>query len=86
MEMESVLITLVLGAVVGWLAGLIVRGGGYGLIVNTIVGILGAFVGKYIFAELGITVGSGMAATLVSATAGAVVLVVIISLIRKLAN
>jgi len=86
MEMESVLITLVLGAVVGWLAGLIVRGGGYGLIVNTIVGILGAFVGKYIFAELGIAVGSGMAATLVSATAGAVVLVVIISLIRKLAN
>jgi uncharacterized membrane protein YeaQ/YmgE (transglycosylase-associated protein family) len=86
MEMESVLITLALGAVVGWLAGLIVRGGGYGLIVNTIVGILGAFVGNYIFAELGITVGSGMAATLVSATAGAVVLVVIISLIRKLAN
>jgi uncharacterized membrane protein YeaQ/YmgE (transglycosylase-associated protein family) len=86
MEMESVLITLALGAVVGWLAGLIVRGGGYGLIVNTIVGILGAFVGNYIFAELGITVGSGMAATLVSATAGAVVLVVVISLIRKLAN
>ena len=71
---------------VGWLAGLVVRGGGFGLIVNIVVGILGAFVGKYIFAELGITVGSGLIATLVSATVGAVILVVIISLIRKLAN
>ena len=86
MEMESVLITLVLGAIVGWVAGLIVRGGGYGLIVNTIVGILGAFFGSYLFAEFGIVVGSGMVASLVSATVGAVVLVVIISLIRKLAN
>ena len=86
MEMESVLITLVLGAIVGWVAGLIVRGGGYGLIVNTIVGILGAFVGSYLFAEFGIVVGSGMVASLVSATVGAVVLVVIISLMRKLAN
>ena len=73
MELESILIILALGAVVGWLAGLIVRGGGFGLIVNIIVGILGAFVGKYIFAELGVTVGSGLTATLVSATVGAVI-------------
>ena len=86
MELESILIILVLGAVVGWLAGLIVRGGGFGLIVNIVVGILGAFVGKYIFANLGISGGSGLTATLVSATVGAVILVVIISLIRKLAN
>lgn len=82
MELESILIILALGAVVGWLAGLVVRGGGFGLIVNIIVGILGAFVGKYIFAELGVTVGSGLTATLVSATFGAVILVVIISLLR----
>jgi len=82
MELESILIILALGAVVGWLAGLVVRGGGFGLIVNIIVGILGAFVGKYIFAELGVTVGSGLTATLVSATVGAVILVVIISLLR----
>ena len=85
-DIGSILIVLGLGAVVGWVAGLIVRGGGFGLIVNMIVGIFGAFVGQYIFAELGITVGSGLTATLVSATVGAVVLVVIISLIRKLAN
>ncbi|MGB5766710.1 MAG: GlsB/YeaQ/YmgE family stress response membrane protein [Arenicellales bacterium] len=82
MELESILIILALGAVVGWLASLVVRGGGFGLIVNIIVGILGAFVGKYIFAELGVTVGSGLTATLVSATVGAVILVVIISLLR----
>ena len=52
MELQSILIILALGAVVGWLAGLIVRGGGFGLIVNIVVGILGAFVGKYLFAEL----------------------------------
>ena len=83
MELKSILIILVLGAVVGWLAGLIVRGGGFGLIVNIVVGILGAFVGKYIFAQLGVAVGSGLTATLVSATVGAVILVVAISLIEK---
>ena len=60
MKLKSILIILVLGAVVGWLAGLIVRGGGFGLIVNIVVGILGAFVGKYIFAQLGVAVGSGL--------------------------
>ena len=71
--MESILIILALGAVVGWLAGLIVKGSGFGLIVNIVVGILGAFVGNYLFAQLGVTVGSGFAASIVSATVGAVV-------------
>jgi len=84
MELESILIILALGAVVGWLAGLIVKGGGFGLIVNIVVGIAGAFVGNFVFGYLGISVGSGMVSALVSALAGAVILVVIISLLRKL--
>jgi len=85
-DLQAILIILALGAVVGWLAGLIVKGGGFGLIVNIIVGILGAFIGKFMFAELGITIGSGLTADIISATAGAIVLVIIISVIRKIAN
>ena len=59
---------------VGWLAGLIVKGGGFGLIVNIVVGIAGAFVGNYVFGHLGISVGSGLVSALVSALAGALIL------------
>ena len=85
-EVQSILIVLLLGAIAGWLAGLIVRGGGFGLIVNIILGIGGAFVGKYLFAQLGIAIGSGLVPTMVSAVVGAIVLVVIVSLLRKIAN
>jgi uncharacterized membrane protein YeaQ/YmgE (transglycosylase-associated protein family) len=85
-DVQAILIVLLLGAIAGWLAGLIVKGGGFGLIVNIILGIGGAFVGKYLFAQLGISIGSGLVSTMVSAVAGAVVLVVIVSLLRKIAN
>jgi len=83
-DVQAILIVLLLGAIAGWLAGLIVRGGGFGLIVNIILGIGGAFVGKYLFAQLGITIGSGLVSTMVSAVVGAMVLVVIVSLLRKI--
>jgi uncharacterized membrane protein YeaQ/YmgE (transglycosylase-associated protein family) len=85
-DLQAILIVVLLGAIAGWLAGLIVKGGGFGLIVNIILGIGGAFVGKYLFAQLGISIGSGLIPTMVSAVAGAVVLVVIVSLLRKIAN
>jgi len=85
-DLQAILIVVLLGAIAGWLAGLIVKGGGFGLIVNIILGIGGAFVGKFLFAQLGISIGSGLIPTMVSAVAGAVVLVVIVSLLRKIAN
>jgi uncharacterized membrane protein YeaQ/YmgE (transglycosylase-associated protein family) len=85
-DLQSILIILALGAFVGWLAGMSVKGDGFGIIVNIIGGSAGAFLGNFIFAEAGISIGSGLVASLVSATVGAIVLVLIISIIRKIAK
>lgn len=83
MELEELVVTLVVGGVAGWLAGLIIRGGGLGLIGNIIVGVLGAFIGGFLFEKLDISIGSGIAASLISAVVGAVVLLFVIGLIKK---
>jgi uncharacterized membrane protein YeaQ/YmgE (transglycosylase-associated protein family) len=74
---------LLIGGVAGWLAGLVVRGYGLGVIGNVIVGVIGAFVGSWLLAKLGIFVGSGLLGTLVGATIGAIVLLLIIGLFRR---
>jgi uncharacterized membrane protein YeaQ/YmgE (transglycosylase-associated protein family) len=83
MPIESLIVWLIIGAVAGWLAGLIVKGFGFGLIGNIVVGIVGAFVAGFLFPRLGITIGSGIVATIIHATIGAVILLVIIGLIRR---
>jgi len=84
MSPVSILIMLAIGAVAGWLAGLITKGAGFGLIGDIVIGILGAIVGGFLFARLGISLGTGLINEIVSATAGAVVLLVVIGLIRKI--
>jgi len=84
MSLVSILIMLAIGAVAGWLAGLITKGAGFGLIGDIVIGILGAIVGGFLFAKLGISLGTGLVNEIVSATAGAVVLLVVIGLIRKI--
>jgi uncharacterized membrane protein YeaQ/YmgE (transglycosylase-associated protein family) len=84
MSLVSILIMLAIGAVAGWLAGLITKGAGFGLIGDIVIGILGAIVGGFLFARLGISLGTGLINEIVSATAGAVVLLVVIGLIRKI--
>jgi uncharacterized membrane protein YeaQ/YmgE (transglycosylase-associated protein family) len=83
MAVEAVLIVLIIGAVAGWLAGLIVQGMGFGLIGNIVVGIIGAFVANWLLPQLGIAIGGGMVAAIINATIGAVVLLVIIGLIKR---
>lgn len=83
MTVETLLIWLVVGAVAGWLAGLIVKGYGFGLLGNIVVGIIGAFVGGWLFSYFGVAVGTGLVAAIVSATAGAVVLLVLLGLVRR---
>jgi uncharacterized membrane protein YeaQ/YmgE (transglycosylase-associated protein family) len=77
------LIFLVIGAVSGWLAGQIMRGGGFGLLGDIIVGIVGAVVGGYLFGVLGISVGGGLVGSIITATAGAVALLFLIRLIKR---
>ena len=83
MTLEAILIILVIGAVAGWLAGLIVRGMGFGLIGNIVVGIVGAFIAGWLLPRIGIVIGGGMIASIINATIGAVVLLVILGLIRR---
>ena len=73
---------IIIGAVAGWLAGLIMRGGGFGLIGNIVVGILGAIVGGWLAGVLGLNPSTGLAGTLLVATGGAVVLLFVINLIK----
>ena len=60
MSTESILVILVVGIVAGWLAGKIVRGTGFGLIGDLLVGIAGAFVAGWLFPRLGIHLGTGI--------------------------
>ncbi|MBN2172176.1 MAG: GlsB/YeaQ/YmgE family stress response membrane protein [Candidatus Krumholzibacteriota bacterium] len=73
---------LIIGAVIGWLAGRIVKGSGFGLIGNILVGILGALLGGWLFRSLTITL-SGLAGSLVTALVGAIILVLLLNLIRR---
>lgn len=83
MTLESLLIMLLIGAVAGWLAGLIVKGYGYGLVGNIVIGIIGAFLAGLIFPELGFSIGSGIAGAIVHATIGAVILLLLIRLVKR---
>lgn len=83
MPLETIIIWLVVGAIAGWLAGTIVKGGGFGLIGDIIVGIIGAFIGGWLLPRLGVSLGVGIISVIATATIGAIVLVVILRLIRR---
>lgn len=78
----NIIIFLALGAVAGWLAGNLMKGGGFGLLGNIIVGVIGAVVGGFVFTLAGIT-ASGLLGSIISATAGAALLLFIIGAIKK---
>ena len=85
MSIETLLIWLFIGAVAGWLAGVIVKGFGFGLVGNIVVGIVGAFVGGWLFGALGIGAGYGIVSAILGATVGAVLLLLVIKLLRRTA-
>ena len=82
MEATGLLAFLVIGAIAGWLAGKIFQGGGFGLIGNMVVGIVGAVIGGFIFGFLGISAG-GLIGSIITATIGAVILLYIVSMVKK---
>jgi uncharacterized membrane protein YeaQ/YmgE (transglycosylase-associated protein family) len=79
----GIIAALIIGAIAGWLAGLLVRGAGFGLIGNIVVGIIGALVAGWLLPQLGVSLGSGTARDIINATIGAVVVLVILSLVRR---
>lgn len=80
---ESLLVILLIGAVAGWLAGLIVQGTGFGLLGDIVIGIVGAFIASWLFPQLGLHLGAGIGAQIIAATLGAVLLLVIVRLVRR---
>lgn len=83
MNVEQLVVFLLIGGVAGWLAGLIMKGGGFGILGNIIAGVIGAVLGGWLFGLLGISVGGQWLGSLVTATAGAVILLFAIGFIRK---
>jgi len=81
--LDSLVILLVVGLVAGWLAGLITHGGGFGLVGNIIVGIVGAFIGFHLLQYLGVGMGHGTINAILTATFGAVILLFVIGLVRR---
>ena len=79
---ESLLIILLVGLIAGWLAGELVAGGGFGLIGDIAIGIVGAFIGSWLLPRLGIHIGGGLVGMIVVATIGAVVLLILLGLFR----
>jgi uncharacterized membrane protein YeaQ/YmgE (transglycosylase-associated protein family) len=83
MAVETLIVWLIVGGIAGWLAGIIVKGYGFGLVGNIIIGIVGAFIAGLLFPRLGITLGAGIVGAIIHAMIGAVILLVIIGLIRR---
>ncbi len=82
MDITGLIIFLAIGAVAGWLAGTLMKGGGFGLLGNIIVGIIGAVVGGFAFGLLGITT-IGIIGSRITATVGAILLLFIVEIIKK---
>jgi len=82
MALESLIIWLVIGAVAGWLAGQIMKGGGFGLVGDVIVGIVGAVVGGWLLPRIGISIGGGMLGEILNAVIGACLVLFILRLIK----
>ena len=74
---------ILIGLIAGWLAGQIMKGGGFGVIGDIVVGVVGALLGGYLFGSLGISAGGGLLGSIIVATIGAVVLIFILRLVKR---
>ena len=82
MSGESLLIIVVVGIIAGWLAGQIVRGAGFGLVGDLIIGICGAFIGSWLMPQLNVHIGTGLVAAIANATIGAMILLIVLRAVR----
>jgi uncharacterized membrane protein YeaQ/YmgE (transglycosylase-associated protein family) len=82
MTITGLIIFLLIGAVAGWLAGVIMKGGGYGLVGDIIVGVIGSLIGGWLFGLLGIAAG-GLIGSIIAAVVGAIILIAILRLIKR---
>ena len=79
----GIIAALIIGGIAGWLAGKIVRGAGFGLIGNIVIGIIGAFLASWLLPQLGVGLGTGWIREIINATIGGVIILVILSLVKR---
>jgi len=79
----GILAWIIVGLIAGWLAGQVMKGGGYGVLVDIILGLLGGVLGGWIFEKLGVSTGGGMIGSIIVAFIGAVILVGITRLLKR---
>ena len=79
---ESLIVILFVGLVAGWLAGKVVRGAGFGIIGDILIGIIGAFISSWLFPRLGIHLATGLAGEIIYSAIGAFILLLVVRLIR----
>ena len=83
MDTHGIIAWILIGGIAGWLAGLIVRGGGFGIIGDVVVGIIGAVIFGWLFGAAGLSVGSGLIGSIVAAVIGAVILILVLRLVTR---
>jgi uncharacterized membrane protein YeaQ/YmgE (transglycosylase-associated protein family) len=74
---------ILIGLIAGWLAGQLMKGGGYGVVGDIVIGVIGALLGGFLFSQLGIFPGGGLLGSLIVATIGAVVFIFLLRLIKR---
>lgn len=80
---HGIIAWLIIGAIAGWLAGLLVKGSGFGIVVDIIVGIVGAFIGGWLAGLLHLQIGGGWISSIITAVIGAVILLFVIRLFKR---
>jgi uncharacterized membrane protein YeaQ/YmgE (transglycosylase-associated protein family) len=79
----GLLYSIVVGLIAGWLAGQVMKGGGYGVLMDIVLGLLGGVVGGWLFGALGVWPGGGIAGAIIVAFVGAVILVAISRMLKR---
>jgi uncharacterized membrane protein YeaQ/YmgE (transglycosylase-associated protein family) len=83
MTLEALVIWLIVGAVAGWIAGTVVRGGGFGLVGDIVVGIIGSLIAGWLFPRIGLHLFASTIGEIVDAAVGAIILLLLLRLIRR---
>jgi uncharacterized membrane protein YeaQ/YmgE (transglycosylase-associated protein family) len=83
MDLSALLVFLIIGAIAGWLAGVIMKGYGFGLVGNIVVGVIGAFIAGWLLPMVGLNIGGGIIAAIIDALIGAIILLFVIGLFKR---
>jgi uncharacterized membrane protein YeaQ/YmgE (transglycosylase-associated protein family) len=83
MDVQNLIVWLIVGGIAGWLAGMVVKGGGFGLLGDIVVGIVGGLIAGWLLPHVGLVIGSGIIGAIIDSFIGAVILLIIIRLIKR---